>query len=159
VLAYGINSACVVASVYSHRDAVTGLDLLPRSSSPLGSTSRTAEPTSALWLEHSTHIMVSGSWDATVKVWSVTVANGETVSINREPLGELFDAESSIVCVSVESVPGGGIVIGAGCADGSFCVWNLHNDGGKDRTPPVSLMSCTSCGRHETDEYRLLFRT
>ena len=121
VLAYGINSGCAVASVYSHRDAVTGLDLLARS---------TVE-TSALWLEQSTHIMVSGSWDATVKVWSVTIANGETVSINREPLAELFDADSSIICVSVESVPGGGIVIGAGCADGSFCVWNVHSDGGE----------------------------
>jgi hypothetical protein len=123
VLAYGINSGCAVASVYSHRDAVTGLDLLVRP--PLMAKT-------ALWLEKSTHIMVSGSWDATVKVWSVTVANGETVSINREPLAELFDADSSIVCVSAASVlDTGGMVIGAGCADGSFCVWNLHSDGVK----------------------------
>jgi hypothetical protein len=126
VLAYGINSACAVASVYSHRDAVTGLDLIPRSM---------LARDSALWLENSTHIMVSGSWDATVKVWSVTVARGETVSVNREPLAELFDADSSIVCVSAVSVehlePNGGLVIAAGCADGSFCVWNLHSDGGK----------------------------
>jgi hypothetical protein len=120
VLAYGINSGCAVASVYSHRDAVTGLDLL----------SRNQAPETALWLENSTHIMISGSWDATVKVWSVTVANGETVSINREPLAELFDADSSIVCVTTVAVPGGrGIAIAAGCADGSFCVWNLHGDG------------------------------
>lgn len=124
VLAYGINSSCAVASVYSHRDAVTGLNLLVRPAKMASS--------SALWLENSTHIMVSGSWDATVKVWSVTVANGETVSINREPLAELFDADSSIVCVSAATIPDqGGIVIGAGCADGSFCVWNLHSDGVK----------------------------
>ena len=59
---------------------------------------------------------------------------GETVSVNQEPLAELFDADSSIVCVSAISVqhlePNGGIVIAAGCADGSFCVWNLHGDGG-----------------------------
>lgn len=126
VLAYGINSACAVASVYSHRDAVTGLDLISRFSSGTDS---------ALWLENSTHIMVSGSWDATVKVWSVTVDKGETVSVNREPLAELYDADSSIVCVSAVSVqhlePNGGLVIAAGCADGSFCVWNLHGDGGK----------------------------
>ena len=125
VLAYGINSGCAVASVYSHRDAVTGLDLLSRNNAG-GPGSETA-----LWLENSTHIMISGSWDATVKVWSVTVANGETVSINREPLAEFFDADSSIVCVSSAAVPGGGMVIGAGCADGSFCVWNLHSDGGE----------------------------
>jgi WD40 repeat protein len=122
VLAYGINSACAVASVYSHRDAVTGLDLIRRSP---------VDTASALWLEKSTHIMVSGSWDATVKVWSVAVSSGESVSINREPLAELFDADSSIVCVSATSVPEGGLVIGAGCADGSFCVWNLHSDGGE----------------------------
>lgn len=123
VLAYGINSGCAVASVYSHRDAVTGLNLLVRPA---------LMATTALWMEKATHIMVSGSWDATVKVWSVTVANGETVSIDREPLAELFDADSSIVCVSAAAVPDtGGIVIGAGCADGSFCVWNLHSDGVK----------------------------
>jgi factor associated with neutral sphingomyelinase activation len=121
VLAYGINSSCAVASVYSHRDAVTGLDMLCRPPHA---------PQSALWLKNSTHIMVSGSWDATVKVWSVMVANGETVSIDREPLAELFDADSSIVCVSAAAIPDGeGIVVGAGSADGSFCVWNLHSDG------------------------------
>jgi hypothetical protein len=130
VLAYGINSGCAVASVYSHRDAVTGLDLL----------SRNAGPETALWLENSTHIMISGSWDATVKVWTVAVANGETVSINREPLAEFFDADSSIVCVSSAAVPGGGMVIGAGCADGSFCVWNLHSDGGEYSRLGIHLM-------------------
>jgi WD40 repeat protein len=126
VLAYGIKSACAVASVYSHRDAVTGLDLIQRT--PF-------DADSSVWLENSTHVMVSGSWDATVKVWSVSVSSGETVSINREPLAELFDAESSIVCVSAISSMsfgddnGVGIIIAAGCADGSFCVWNLHSDG------------------------------
>jgi factor associated with neutral sphingomyelinase activation len=120
VLAYGINSACAVASVYSHRDAVTGLDLITRT--PLDSEC-------VLWPEKSTHILVSGSWDATIKVWSAIVATGEAVTIQREPLAELFDADSGIVCTSSLTVPTGGIVIAAGCADGSFCVWELHNDG------------------------------
>lgn len=120
VLAYGVKSACAVASVYSHRDAVTGLDLVAR-------TARDAE--CALWRESSTHIMVSASWDATVKVWSTSVAAGETVAINREPLAELFDASASIVSVSALSIPSAGIMIAAGCQDGSFCVWNVHNDG------------------------------
>jgi len=111
---------------------VTGLELIPRSSFT-GSGGQ-----SALWPEKATHIMVSGSWDATVKVWSVTVDRGETVSVIREPLAELYDADSSIVCVSAVSVhhlePGGGIVLAAGCADGSFCVWNLHGDGGKRKS-------------------------
>lgn len=120
VLAYGVNSACAVASVYSHRDAVTGLDLISRSPFDTGN---------ALWLDNATHIMISGSWDATVKVWSVAVSGGETVAVNREPLAELFDADSSIVCVSAISIPTGGILVSAGCADGSFCVWNIHSDG------------------------------
>ena len=120
VLAYGVNSGCAVASVYSHRDAVTGLDLIARSPFDTGN---------ALWLDNSTHVMISGSWDATVKIWSASVSSGETVSVSREPLAELFDADASIVCVSAKSIPTGGIVIGAGCADGSFCVWNVHSDG------------------------------
>jgi hypothetical protein len=47
-------------------------------------------------------------------------------------LAELFDADSSIVCVSAATIPdAGSIVIAAGCADGSFCVWTVHNDGVK----------------------------
>ncbi|KAL3940086.1 MAG: hypothetical protein SGBAC_005296 [Bacillariaceae sp.] len=123
VFAYGITSGCAVASVYSHRDAVTGLDVIDRPS---------FVPESKLWRDQSTHIMVSGSWDATVKVWSVIVSNGETVSIDREPLAELFDADSSIVCVSSACVPQEeSVVISAGCADGSFCVWKIHGDGVK----------------------------
>lgn len=126
VLAYGIKSNCAVASVYSHRDAVTGLDLIHRT--PFDSES-------SIWLENSTHVLISGSWDSTVKVWSISVSRGETVSINREPIAEFVDCESSVVCVSSRaSLPsyedeGIGIVIAAGCADGSFCVWNLHSDG------------------------------
>ena len=168
VLAYGIKSACAVASVYSHRDAVTGLDLIVRydHNSLVVRDPRVLtienDDDNAIWLKNSTHVMVSGSWDATVKVWSASVSSGETVAIHREPITELFDADSSIVCVSAmklvpnsnshnnnnnqsefmenhhsyndvdeESKHGnaGGIVIAAGCADGSFCVWNLHNDG------------------------------
>ena len=147
VLAYGIKSACAVASVYSHRDAVTGLDLITRT--PFDKDS------SALWLENSTHILISGSWDATVKVWSVSVAGGETVAIHREPLAELFDADSSVVCVSAHSVPLGGIVIAAGCTDGCFCVWNVHGDGvqvlihsesARKGSGQCSVVKCASVG-------------
>ena len=59
-------------------------------------------------------------------------------------MAELFDADSSIVCVSAVSVqhlePNGGIVIAAGCADGSFCVWNLHGDGGMSKSCLVSCL-------------------
>lgn len=123
-LAYGINSACAVASVYSHRDAVTGLDVIPKPSN---------SSENVFWTDKTTHIMVSGSWDATVKVWSVAVASGETVSINREPLAELFDADSTIVCLSATYIVGTGVAISAGCSDGSFVAWLCHDDGSKYR--------------------------
>ena len=59
VLAYGISSACAVASVYSHRDAVTGLDLITRGGA-VATLDQSSE--SVLWPEKATHIMVSGSW-------------------------------------------------------------------------------------------------
>jgi factor associated with neutral sphingomyelinase activation len=122
VLAYGINSACAVASVYSHRDAVTGIDVIPK---PPSTTENT------LWPDKSTHIMVTGSWDATVKIWSAVVSSGETVSINREPLAELFDADSTIVCLAAIYIDGTGVAISSGCSDGSFIVWLCHDDGTK----------------------------
>lgn len=120
VLAYGINSTCAVASVYSHRDAVTGIQIIQRHPLLTGN---------ALWTDITTHLMVSGSWDATVKVWSVAVASGETVSINREPLAELFDADSTIVSLAASYLINTGLVIAAGCSDGSLVVWMCHGDG------------------------------
>jgi len=117
VLAYGINSACALASVNSHRDAVTGISLVPRPSSVDG------EVGSSRRKSRCTHIMTTCSFDATVKLWSVTITEGETVSIDREPLVELFDADSPVVCVAVVDIAGFGLVIAAGCSDGSFIVW------------------------------------
>lgn len=110
VLAYGITSSCAVASVYSHRDAVTGLHILENNSTGTSYS----------------HVMVSGSWDATVKVWSVAVSAGETVSITREPLAELFDADSTIVCLSAVFVKKDALAIAVGCSDGSLVVWMCH---------------------------------
>lgn len=124
VVAYGINSACALASVYSHRDAVTGLNLMPKSA--FGESSTYSDGTSL-----PTHVMITGSWDATLKCWSVVLAADETVSINREPLVELFDADASIVCISSVDLYGSGVAICAGCADGSFVIWLFRLDGGK----------------------------
>ena len=115
VFAYGINSACGIASVYSHRDAVTGLVLIEH-------------PTSD---QPGTHIMVSGSWDATVKLFSVTVLEGETVKIGREPFAEFYDSESSVDCVDAIYIPNLGIAIAAGGTDGSLTVWLWSTEGGK----------------------------
>jgi WD40 repeat protein len=98
-----------------------------------------------------THVMVSGSWDATIKAWSVVVSNGETVSIDREPLAELSDT------ILAPAIPDGqgDIVVAAGSADGSFCTWHLHIDGdqniihkGADRggSGPCSVIQWSSEG-------------
>ena len=120
IIAYGVNSACTLASVYSHRDAVTALALVRKS--PF-------DQESVVWSWESTHILISGSWDGTVKVWSVTISSGEKVTLGREPIAEFTDAASSITCLSATPKPSGGVLICAGCADGSFSVWMLHTDG------------------------------
>jgi len=125
VLAYGINSACALASVNSHRDAVTGISLVPRSSSVDGAVDNNRRKSRC------THVMTTCSFDATVKLWSVAITEGETVSIDREPLVELFDADSTVVCVAVVDVEGH-LVIAAGCSDGSFIVWVWKGHSGKE---------------------------
>lgn len=116
ILAYGIKSACGLASVFSHRDAVTGLVLIEV---PFVSDGQ------------STHIMVSSSWDATVKLWNVTVSDGETVRIGKEPFAELYEAETPIHCVDALYIPEVGIIVAAGGAGGSLIVWLWNIDGGK----------------------------
>lgn len=116
IIAYGINSACGLASVYAHRDTVTGLVLVqvPFVSDGL-----------------STHIMISSSSDATVKLWKVTVSDGETVRIGKEPFVELYEAESPIDCVDAVYIPEVGLMIAAGGSGGSLIVWLWTVDGGK----------------------------
>mmetsp|Transcript_16549 Transcript_16549/g.31348 ORF Transcript_16549/g.31348 Transcript_16549/m.31348 type:complete len:1241 (-) Transcript_16549:660-4382(-) len=116
ILAYGIKSACGLASVFSHRDAVSGLVLIEV---PFVSDGE------------STHIMLSSSWDATVKLWNVTVSDGETVRIAKEPFAELYEAETPIHCVDALYIPEVGIIVAAGGAGGSLMVWLWNVDGGK----------------------------
>jgi hypothetical protein len=127
VFAYGLNSACALASVYSHRDAVTGIDLIKRSSFDNSAVFGDAAASST----KSTHIMVTGSYDATVKVWAVTVAAGETVAIDRNPIAELFDADASIASVAITEIYGSGVAIAAGCSDGSLIIWECTKNGDK----------------------------
>ena len=47
--------------------------------------------------------------------WSVTIAKGETVSIGKGPLVELYDAESPVIGVAVQDVDKVGLLIAAGC--------------------------------------------
>ena len=118
ILVYGIDSACALSSVYSHHDAVTGIDIIPFTA---------PQPQKP---ESGTHLMVSGSWDATVKLWSVVIDGGETVSINRDPVEEFYDADSTIICVALVEVEDNCVAVCTGCSDGSFIVWIRDSSGG-----------------------------
>ena len=142
VFAYGLRSACALASIYAHRDAVTGIDVISRrrGGSPRQPSSPSFSPLRSLGGGGgggggpTRHILVTGSWDATVKLWPCSVAPGETISIGREPTAELFDAESGVVCVSATDARGGvGLAVAAGCADGSLIVWMCFDNGGESR--------------------------
>lgn len=115
VLAYGINSACGLASVYSHRDAIRGVTLIPR---PSG-------------CKYGTHIMLTASWDATVKVWGVRIMEEENIHIEKDPIVEFFDADTSIDSLDAIGILDLGIAIAAGSTDGSLIVWLWRIDGSK----------------------------
>lgn len=123
IFAYGVNSACGLASVYSHRDAITGIDLLPNQ--PYGDSEVSLD---------GTHVMISGSWDATVKLWNVSIRKGEVVTIDKDPILEMFDTESSISSVAGIYGLDGQINIAAGCTDGGLIVW-CWDGRGKLTTP------------------------
>ena len=143
IMAYGVNSACGLASVYSHRDVITGIDVVPFK---LDSNDNS-----------STHIMISGSEDAMVKLWNVSIRQGEVVEIDKDPILELFDAESSILDVSgfTTSDIGGktrekGIYIAAGCTDGSIISWFWNGQSKTIFLHSNSFDCVTSCLSHKT---------
>ncbi len=115
ILAYGVHSACGLASVYSHRDCITGIDICALR---CHGTDRSKGP--------GTHVMISGSWDATVKLWNVSITKGENVIIDKEPLVELFDTESSVSDVAgivVSQKNKKRLLVAAGAQDGSLTIW------------------------------------
>lgn len=115
ILAYGIKSACGLASVYSHRDVVTGLVLVDHPRESEGAF---------------THVMISCSLDATVKLWNIRMKENDKVDIEKEPFEELYDSDSPVECVDALNIPGVGIMVAAGASDGSLTVW-MYVDGGK----------------------------
>lgn len=113
VLAYGINSACGLESIYSHRDVVSGIHIIPY-----------------IAKNSSSYIMVTGSWDATVKLWDVTVTGSENVTIVKDPIVEFYDADSQVECLDCTRIHDSSILVAAGCAD-HLIVWSWDENKGK----------------------------
>ena len=125
ILAYGVNSACGLASVYSHPDTITSLDVVPIDRNDIDD-----------MRDMGTHILISGSWDATVKLWNVSITRGEIVDIINKPFMELFDAESSVSDVAgvlvnrnTQGISKKSILVAAGCTDGSLTIWSCTGQG------------------------------
>ena len=110
IISYGIISACTLSTIYSHRDAVTCLNVL-------------------LLDREYTHMLVSGSWDATVKIWGVNITSKENVVLNNEPIAEFYDADDRISCIG-SLLFEDGVLISAGCVNGSLFIWLYSWNGG-----------------------------
>lgn len=67
--------------------------------------------------------VVSGSWDASVKVWGVSPSTGLLSSV---PEAEFFDHDTPIQCVAVDAT---GRLVAAGAEDGRVCVWSVAKGG------------------------------
>jgi len=76
--------------------------------------------------------MLTASWDATVKVWGVRIMEGEKIHIEKDPVVEFFDADTSIDSLDAIAILDLGIAVAAGGTDGSLIVWLWRFDGSKE---------------------------
>lgn len=111
IYSYSILNACITGRTQAHDDSVSSL----------------AISDSGKWL-------ISGSWDATVKVWAAS--EGEcTVAL------ELYDHESAVMCVAMEQSSSYAV---AGGEDGSVVVWRVDPKARTSQVLFTKLISTTS---------------
>lgn len=96
---YSILHACSIGKRYAHYDSVTGVAM-----------------------DRSNKVLLSGSLDATVKLWAVKSSTSNMLSAG--PTAEFADHEYPITCVAINSKGDYGA---AGAEDGLLVVWNLLN--------------------------------
>lgn len=97
---------------------------------PLGVTLAHGDGITCLSLDASDRLLLSGSLDASVKVWSVRgvgtggSGTGAGGAINPSPVAEFYDHESAISAAAMHDSGG---FAAAGAEDGFLVVWNLSS--------------------------------
>jgi WD40 repeat protein len=71
-------------------------------------------------LHYSGRWLVSGSWDATVKLWPVRLSDA---TVHLPPVIELYDHEAPISCVAIDD---DATLVAAGAEDGTVVIWNIN---------------------------------
>jgi factor associated with neutral sphingomyelinase activation len=111
IYSYSILNACIMGRTQAHDDSVSSLSISDNGK----------------W-------MISGSWDATVKVWATS--DGEaSVAL------ELYDHESAVMCVAMEQSSSYAV---AGGEDGSIVVWRIDPKARTSQVVFTKLISTTS---------------
>ncbi len=82
---------------------------------------------------------MSGSWDSTVKIWSLKSANG---MLSPHPVAEFFDHEHSVMSVAIEE--NDGYFAAAGAEDGTVIIWD---------TRLASVIASMHVGRNNRYDY------
>mmetsp|Transcript_12243 Transcript_12243/g.12632 ORF Transcript_12243/g.12632 Transcript_12243/m.12632 type:complete len:331 (+) Transcript_12243:862-1854(+) len=95
IYSYSILNACVVGRLQAHDDSVTSLAI-----------------------DSSGKYLISGSCDASVKVWKISEETGEL-----EGILELYEHESPVISVAIND---SNTFIAAGAEDGSLVVWSTN---------------------------------
>jgi WD40 repeat protein len=66
---------------------------------------------------------VSGSSDASVKVWGIKNFSNNASTLSVVPIAEFYDHEESIASISINQT---GKYLAAGSIDGNLIIWDLE---------------------------------
>ena len=89
-------------------------------------------------------VLVTGAWDATVKLWAVSDLCG--ADDRTGPFLELVDHEAPVTCVAIASSAS---IVAAGADDGALLIWDARPSSRLDRVPvgdaSISLAAPVVC--------------
>ncbi|KAI6657447.1 Protein FAN [Oopsacas minuta] len=99
-----------------------------------------AHDSSVTCLAWSSNILVTGSWDTSVKIWDYTPTKGAG-PINTPQIRGDLDHDCELTSVDIDST---GALLVSGCADGSVCLWDAQSME-KIAEKRISATSVCSC--------------